>query len=99
MRKLVTSEATQHIPVVAVCFGHQIMSLALGGKCEQGTNGWEIGVYANDFTEEGRYWWSDSVVPNGDNKIVSGGRPSDSSTPSRCTRTWSPSSLPDARCC
>lgn len=72
MRQLVNSEATQHIPVVGICFGHQIMSLALGGKCEQGTNGWEIGVYANSFTKEGRFWWSDSVVPNGDDKIVSG---------------------------
>lgn len=90
MRELVTSEATSHIPVIAVCFGHQIMSLALGGKCEQGQNGWEVGVYGNSFTEEGRYWWSDSVVADGKAKIVSSAVASfaDISTPSRCTRMW-----------
>lgn len=52
-----------------MCFGHQIAALALGGECVKGSNGWEIGVYSNNFTKEGRYWWSDAVVPDGADKI------------------------------
>lgn len=59
----------QHLPILAVCFGHQIAALALGGECVRGSNGWEIGVYSNNFTKEGRYWWSDYVVEDGADKI------------------------------
>jgi GMP synthase-like glutamine amidotransferase len=68
-RDVINNPQTQHIRVIGVCFGHQILSLALGGECGRGTNGWEVGVYSSTMTPEGRYWWSDSVIPNGSEKI------------------------------
>ncbi|GMK56189.1 hypothetical protein CspeluHIS016_0300290 [Cutaneotrichosporon spelunceum] len=69
MRDLANAPEFQHVKIIGVCYGHQILSLALGGECQQGTNGWEVGVYGCDMTDDGRYWWSDSVVSNGDSKI------------------------------
>jgi len=38
-------------PIVGICFGHQIMAQALGGKVEKSDKGWGIGrhLYAVDF--------------------------------------------------
>jgi len=55
---------------VGICFGHQIISIAMGGKCEAGTNGWEIGVYGNEVTEEGKKWWSDVSGQGRDDRVV-----------------------------
>ncbi|ORY28034.1 class I glutamine amidotransferase-like protein, partial [Naematelia encephala] len=62
--------ATQHVRIVGVCFGHQIISLAMGGQVVAGQNGWEIGVYGNDVTEEGRYWWCGDVKGEGGGEKV-----------------------------
>ncbi len=35
----------QAVPVVGVCFGHQILAEALGGKVEKSTKGWGVGVH------------------------------------------------------
>ena len=35
----------QSVPVVGVCFGHQILAEALGGKVEKSTKGWGVGVH------------------------------------------------------
>ncbi|WVF67751.1 hypothetical protein IAT40_002510 [Kwoniella sp. CBS 6097] len=49
-----SSREYQHLKIIGICFGHQIISIALGGKCERGTNGWELGVYGCELTDEGR---------------------------------------------
>ncbi len=36
---------TAKVPVVGVCFGHQILAEALGGKVEKSGKGWGIGVH------------------------------------------------------
>ena len=51
-----------YIKLIGICYGHQIIAEALGGKCEPG-QGWEVGVYGNDVTEEGKKWFDgDRVV-------------------------------------
>lgn len=36
-------------PMVGVCFGHQIMAEAFGGRAEKSTKGWGCGVHAYHF--------------------------------------------------
>ena len=40
-------------PTVGVCFGHQLLALALGGEVRQADNGWGIGVRRAEFTGPG----------------------------------------------
>ena len=73
---LATNPATQHIRIIGVCFGHQMVAMALGGECVPGQNGWEIGVYGTDLTPEGKFWWcGDFEGQGGDDIIVSPLRP------------------------
>lgn len=53
------------LPVVGICFGHQIMAQALGGKVEKFSGGWAVG--AQDYMIEGEKlvlnaWHQDQVI-------------------------------------
>ena len=37
------------VPVVGICFGHQIMAQAMGGRVEQFSGGWSVGLTEYDF--------------------------------------------------
>jgi GMP synthase-like glutamine amidotransferase len=37
------------IPVAGICFGHQLLAQALGGRVEKATAGWGMGVHAYDL--------------------------------------------------
>ncbi len=36
---------SENVPIVGVCFGHQIMAEALGGRAEKSDKGWGLGVH------------------------------------------------------
>ena len=38
-----------HVPVVGICFGHQIVAQAMGGKVERFAKGWSVGATDYDF--------------------------------------------------
>ena len=41
------------IPVLGICFGHQIISSALGGKVTKNKKGWELGSYKIKINKNG----------------------------------------------
>lgn len=63
-------------PLVGICFGHQIIAQALGGKVEKFAGGWAIGRTQYDFGDEKlalNAWHQDQVValPEGAEVIAS----------------------------
>ena len=54
-----------HIPVVGICFGHQIIAQAMGGKVEKYAGGWSVGPTEYDFGDQSytlNAWHQDQVV-------------------------------------
>ena len=55
-----------HVPMVGICFGHQIIAQALGGKVEKFSKGWAVGRQIYDFEEIGEValnaWHQDQVT-------------------------------------
>ncbi|KAN0037308.1 hypothetical protein ACTFIV_002649 [Dictyostelium citrinum] len=43
LKQRIVELANNDIKIFGVCFGHQIIAEALGGKCEKNQKGWEIG--------------------------------------------------------
>lgn len=58
------------VPLVGICFGHQIIAQALGGKVEKFSGGWSVGAQDYRFGEETvtlNAWHQDQVtrLPDG----------------------------------
>ncbi|SAM04821.1 hypothetical protein [Absidia glauca] len=45
------------VPLVGICFGHQIIARALGGVCERNPHGWEFGPTLVRLTDQGRSYF------------------------------------------
>ena len=50
--KLVRDAAKAGKPQVGICFGHQLMAQALGGKAEKSDRGWGVGVHEYEVKAE-----------------------------------------------
>lgn len=54
-----------HVPLVGICFGHQIVAKALGGRVEKFAGGWSVGPTDYRFGDEVltlNAWHQDQVV-------------------------------------
>lgn len=64
-----------HAPIVGICFGHQILASALGGKVEKAPQGWNVGRYRYDMADGSVYlnaWHQDQVIKVPQNAKVIG---------------------------
>lgn len=53
------------VPLVGICFGHQIVAQAMGGKVERHPNGWAVGATDYDFGDKSlrlNAWHRDQVT-------------------------------------
>lgn len=63
------------VPIVGICFGHQVLATALGGKVERAPQGWGVGPTEYDFggcTTVINAWHQDQVTeaPEGATRIA-----------------------------
>ena len=65
LEQLIRDAFAAHVPVVGICFGHQIVAQAMGGKVEKFAGGWAVGPTDYDFGGQSvtlNAWHQDQVV-------------------------------------
>jgi len=76
LEQFIRDSFAAHVPMVGVCFGHQIIAQAMGGRVERYAGGWAVGATDYDFGDETltmNAWHRDQVVvaPKGAKVIAS----------------------------
>ena len=76
LEQFIRGSFAAHVPMVGICFGHQIIAQAMGGKVEQFAGGWAVGAQDYDFggtTLTLNAWHRDQVVtlPKGAQVVAS----------------------------
>ena len=65
LEEFIRDSYAAHVPMVGICFGHQIIAQAMGGKVEKYQGGWSVGPTEYDFQGEKvvlNAWHQDQVV-------------------------------------
>lgn len=66
LEDLVRAAHQDSVPMVGICFGHQLIAQALGGRVEKYAGGWSIGRQVYDFDGHGSLslnaWHQDQVI-------------------------------------
>lgn len=75
LEKVIREAYSKSIPLVGICFGHQIIAQALGGKVEKYENGWIVGPQTYQFNGDRitvNAWHQDQVIKLPENARVVG---------------------------
>lgn len=77
LEQLIRDIVSANRPLIGVCFGHQIIAQALGGRVEKFPGGWVVGQQEYDFggdTMTINAWHQDQVIeaPEGAQVVASG---------------------------
>jgi GMP synthase (glutamine-hydrolysing) len=76
LEQLIRDIVADNRPLVGICFGHQIIATALGGRVEKYDGGWAIGPQVYDFADGPKTiqaWHQDQVMtpPKGAQTVAS----------------------------
>ncbi|MCR4964460.1 MAG: type 1 glutamine amidotransferase [Bacteroidales bacterium] len=52
LQEWVRKAASQRVPLTGICFGHQLIALALGGHVERFSGGWGVGIRESDVVND-----------------------------------------------
>tara|TARA_R110000850_G_scaffold55612_2_gene131436 strand:- start:6990 stop:7703 length:714 start_codon:yes stop_codon:yes gene_type:complete len=58
LKQRIKTMANDRVPLVGICFGHQIIHQALGGSVVNAPGGWCVGVHRNQLTESAQMYGS-----------------------------------------